>query len=119
MAVVVTEANAPERLMAVACLMENLEELSELELLWVDGGYTGKNFARVARQVCNARVEVIKRSDDACGFQVLPRRWVVERTFSWLLNSRRLRVDYELLPEVSESFIYASMIRILLRRLAS
>ena len=119
LAVVVTEANAPERLMAVACLMENLEELSELELLWVDGGYTGKNFARVARQVCNARVEVIKRRDSACGFQVLPRRWVVERTFSWLLNSRRLRVDYELLPEVSESFIYASMIRVLLRRLAS
>lgn len=119
LAVVVTEANAPERLMAVACLLEDLEELSELELLWVDGGYRGKNFARVTRQVCNARVEVIKRSDDCSGFQVLPRRWVVERTFSWLVSSRRLGLDYELLPEVSESFIYAAMIRILLRRLAA
>ena len=119
LAVVVTEANAPERLMAVACLMENLEELFDLKLLWVDGGYRGRNFARVVEQLCNAKVEIIKRSDDACGFQVLPRRWVVERTFSWLVSSRRLNLDYKLLPEVSESLIYAAMIRIMLRRLAA
>ncbi|EAZ88479.1 transposase [Crocosphaera chwakensis CCY0110] len=119
LAVVVTEANAPERLLALACLMEDIEELSQLELIWVDGGYTGNNFARVVGQLCNARVEVIKRSDDFGGFQVLPRRWVVERTFSWLVNSRRLSLDYELLPEVSEAFIYTAMIRIMLRRLAA
>ena len=79
---VVTQANAPERLLAVACLMEDIEELSQLELVWVDGGYTGDNLARVVRQLCNARVEVIKRSDNSSGFQLLPRRWVVERTFS-------------------------------------
>ena len=119
LAVVITEANAPERLLAAACLLEELEELSELKLIWVDGGYTGENLARVVQQLCNAKVEVIKRSDNSSGFQILPRRWVVERTFSWLVSSRRLGLDYELLPEVSESFIYASMIRILLRRLAS
>ena len=119
MAVVVTEANAPERLFAVACVMEDLEELSQLELIWVDGGYTGKNLARVVQQLCNAKVEVIKRSDESSGFQILPRRWVVERTFSWLVNSRRLSLDYELLPEVSEAFIYTAMIRIMLRRLAA
>lgn len=119
LAVVITEANAPERLLAAACLLEDLEELSELKLIWVDGGYTGENFARVVKQLCNAKVEVIKRSDNSSGFQVLPRRWVVERTFSWLVSSRRLGLDYELLPEVSESFIYAAMVRILLRRLTS
>ena len=112
----VTEANAPERLFAVACLMEDLEELSQLELIWVDAGYTGENLARVVRQLCNAKVDVIKRSDS--GFQVLPRRWVVERTFSWLVSSRRLSLDYELLPEVSEAFIYTAMVRLMLRRLA-
>ena len=81
----VTEANAPERLFAVACLMEDLEELSQLELIWVDAGYTGENLARVVRQLCNAKVDVIKRSDS--GFQVLSRRWVVERTFSWLVST--------------------------------
>lgn len=116
---VVTEANAPERLFAVACLMEDIEELSQLELIWVDGGYTGKNLARVVRKLCNAEVKVIKRSDDSSGFQILPRRWVVERTFSWLVSSRRLCLDYELLPEVSEALIYTAMIRLMLRRLSA
>ena len=119
LAVVITEANALERLLAAACLLEDLEELSELKLIWVDDGYTGENLARVVQQLCNAKVEVIKRSDNSSGFQILPRRWVVERTFSWLVNSRRLSLDYELLPEVSEAFIYTAMIRIMLRRLAA
>lgn len=113
----VTEANAPERLGAIACLLEDLEELSHLELIWVDAGYSGLNFARVVAALCQARVEVIKRSDP--GFQVLPRRWVVERTFSWFVSSRRLGLDYELLPEVSEAFIYAAMVRLMLRRLTA
>ena len=96
LAVVVSKANAPERLLAIACLMEDLKELSQLELIWVDAGYSGENFARVVGKLCRAStVEVIKRSDT--GFQVLPRRWVVQRTFSWLVSSRRLSLDYELL----------------------
>ena len=61
---------------------------------------------------------IIKRSDDAKGFQVLPRRWVVERTFAWLGGFRRLSKDYEALPRVSEAFIYAAMLHLMLRRLA-
>ena len=117
LAVVVTEANAPERLMALACLMEDLEELSQVQLIWVDAGYTGQSFAGWVKKLCGARVEVMKRSGS--GFEILPRRWVVERTFSWLINSRRLSVDYELLPEVSEAMIYAAMVRLMIRRLAS
>ena len=73
--------------------------------------------ARVVGQLCDAQVEVIKPNES--GFQVLPRRWVVERTFSWLISCRRLVVDYELLPFVSEALIYTAMIRLILRRLAS
>ena len=62
--------------------------------------------------------EVVKRSDDTQGFTVLPRRWVVERTFAWLGRYRRLSKDYEQLPESSEAMIYAAMRRLMLRRLA-
>ena len=70
-------------------------------------------------QVCGWFFEVIKRSDKAQGFVVLPRRWVVERTFAWLTQSRRLSKDYEVLPESSEAWIYIAMTRLMLRRLAS
>jgi len=62
--------------------------------------------------------EVIKRTEETVGFVVLPRRWVVERTFAWLGRYRRLSKDYEQLPETSEAMIYAAMVRIMLRRLA-
>jgi transposase len=63
-------------------------------------------------------LETIKRCDQAKGFVLLPKRWVVERTWGWLNGSRRLSKDYEVLPETSETFIYIAMIRIMLRRLA-
>ena len=59
------------------------------------------------------------RSDDVKGFVVLPRRWVVERTFAWLTQSRRLSKDYEGLPKSSEAMIYIAMTRLMLRRLAT
>jgi putative transposase len=61
---------------------------------------------------------VVLRSDDAKGFVLLPKRWVVERTLGWLMHCRRLVRDYEVLPETSETFIYLAMIRIMVRRLA-
>jgi putative transposase len=114
--VVVTEANTQERLGGVAVLMEEACESEKLQLLWVDQGYTGEKFARAIASVCDAQVEVVKRSE--AGFQILPRRWVVERTLGWLGRYRRLSKDYELLPEVSESMIYAAMVRLMLHRLA-
>ena len=71
----------------------------------------------VTISVCGASVQVVKRIEDR--FEVLPRRWVVERTFGWLGRYRRLSKDYELLPEVSESMVYAAMVRLMLRRLAT
>jgi len=113
--VVVTEANTQDRLGGVAVLMEEASESRGLQLLWADQGYSGENFARAICFLCGAKVEVVKRTE--AGFQVLPRRWVVERTLGWLGRYRRLSKDYELLPEVSESMIYAAMVRLMLLRL--
>lgn len=116
--VLVSEANMPERLGAIAALIELPEnELASLDLIWVDQGYRGKNFARVVEQVCGAAVEVSIKTEK--GFKILPRRWVVERTFAWFNHYRRLSKDYEKLPEVSEALIYSVMCRLMLRRLAS
>ena len=63
------------------------------------------------------RLQIVKRSDSA-GFEVLPKRWIVERTFAWLNRQRRLSKDYERLPATSEAFIYVAMIRLMVKRLA-
>lgn len=119
--VIVAEANGGERVLAAYALMELLEEnpetLEKVELLWVDAGYSGDNFALSVWLLIQARVEVIKRSQKE--FKVLPKRWIVERTFGWLNSYRRLSKDYEKLPEVSEAAIYAVMSRIMLRRLTA
>jgi len=70
------------------------------------------------QNVCGWILEIVKRSDDVKGFQVLPRRWVVERTFGWLGRYRRLSKDYEGLTETSEAMIYAAMIHLMARHLA-
>jgi transposase len=67
---------------------------------------------------CGWLVEIIKRSDTATGFVVLPRRWVVERTFGWLTRCRRLSKDYEVETTTSEAWIYAAMVQLMLGRLA-
>ena len=118
--VVVSEANAGERLLAAYTLMELLEERPELlekvEVIWVDSGYDGDKFALSVWLMIQAHVEVIRRTNQE--FQVLPKRWVVERTFGWFNQYHRLSKDYERLTEMSEAAIYAVMTRIMLRRLA-
>jgi putative transposase len=87
--------------------------IPNLEIIWVDQGYSGGNFARAIALLRTAQVEVIKWKTKE--FQVLPRRWVVERTFAWLTQNRRLVVDYEQLPEMRKAMIYAAMCRLMLR----
>jgi putative transposase len=90
-----------------------------LRLIWVDGGYTGDPFAhRVMEFRSKLKVEVVKRSDTTRGFKVLARRWVVERTFGWLMRHRRLVRDYETCTKSAEAFVFIALIRIQLRRLA-
>lgn len=110
-------------------LTDELKEgLPRLEVLWADGAYTSA-FRRWAEEERGWRVEVPRHRDRQLwrygleekprGFLVLPRRWVVERTFAWLGQTRRLAKDYERLPETGVAMIYAAMSRIMLRRLAS
>ncbi|MGJ5633719.1 IS5 family transposase [Nostoc sp. CALU 1950] len=118
--VVVSEGNASERVLAAYALMELVEERPELlekvEVMWVDSGYDGDKFALAVWLMIQAHVDVIRRTDK--NFEVLPKRWVVERTFAWFNQYHRLSKDYERLPEMSEAAIYAVMTRIMLRRLA-
>lgn len=117
--VVVSEGNAPERLLAAYALMELLEEhpevLEKVEVMWVDSGYNGDKFALAVWLMIQAHVEVMQRTEKE--FEVLPKRWVVERTFGWFNQYHRLSKDYERLPEMSEAAIYAVMTRVMLRRL--
>ncbi len=118
--VVVSEGNAGERVLAAYALMELLEERTELlekvEVIWVDSGYDGDKFALAVWLMIQAHVEVMRRTNKE--FEVLPKRWVVERTFGWFNQYHRLSKDYERLTEMSEAAIYAVMTRIMLRRLA-
>lgn len=115
-AVHVTSASVGERAGAQQMLVLFKEELPRLQKLWVDGGFGGKPFAEWAEQIGGWIVEVVHKIEQ--GFSVLPRRWVVERTFAWLYKCRRLCRDFERLCETVESLIYVAMIRLLLKRLA-
>jgi putative transposase len=88
-----------------------------LKLIWADAGYSGKLIDWV-KITCDWILEIVKRSNDVKGFQVLPHRWVVEHTFGWLGRYRRLSKGYEGLTESSQALIYAAMIRIMIKRLA-
>jgi putative transposase len=91
-----------------------------MRLIWADSAYAGALVTWVAslRRRCRLRLEIVKRTDDMKGFVVLPRRWVVERTFGWLGRYRRLSKDYEFLTATSEAMIHVAMIRLMVRRLA-
>ena len=91
-----------------------------LMLIWADGGYAGKLIEYVAEIPRHRRVklEIVKRSDNIKGFKVVPKRWIVERTFGWLIQSRRLVRDYEVKIENSEAMIYLSMSKRMLARIA-
>lgn len=88
-----------------------------LKLIWADGGYAGKLIAWVNRYH-GLKLEIVKRSDDVRGFTVLPKRWIVERTFSWFNKYRRLSKDYEYQIDSSETMIYLAMTHIMVRRLS-
>jgi len=119
LAVCVTPASTPERAGARQLLAVALRWLSGLRRLWVDNGYCGPEFAAWVRtQRRQLTVEVVSRTAGQRGFAVLPKRWIVERTFGWLMKQRRLVRDYEVKPEHAEAWIYIAMIGIMVRRLA-
>ena len=89
--------------------------------LFADGGYQGPQFADGVAKWClpQLAVEIVKRSDQAKGFEVLPMRWVVERTLAWLNRCRRLAKDFENLTDNALAFLRLASIRLMLRRLCN
>ena len=116
LAVVVHAANIQDRDGAKLLFTKVKGCFPRLKLIWADGAYAGQLIQWVAT-TCQWVLEIVKRCDQAVGFKVLPRRWVVERTFGWLGRYRRLSKDYEYLTETSETMIQISMIQLMLRRL--
>jgi transposase len=115
----VSPASVPEREGALDLLKGTLSSFKWLRRLWVDGGYEGSRFAENVQALQpRLEVEVVKRSDDVKGFKVLPHRWVVERTFAWLMRHRRVVRDYEKTESSAEAWIYLAMLRIQILRLA-
>jgi len=91
-----------------------------LRKLYADAGYQGPKFqAALKRVLRQAQIQIVKRSDTAQGFEVLPRRWVVERTIAWLNRCRRLAKDWENLSRTALAFLRLASIRLMMRRLCN
>jgi transposase len=117
MTVLVTAASVQDRDAAKPLLWNLRRAFPSIKLTWADGGYAGK-LVTWAKTWLRLRVEIVKRPDDLHTFQVLPRRWVVERTLSWITRHRRTVRDYERLAAHHETYVYWSMIIVMTRRLA-
>jgi putative transposase len=114
--VVVTAACVSESAGARLLLSRKPGGCKKLRKIWVDGGYFGTLLVWALERL-HLVLDVVKKPPEQVGFAVLPRRWVVERTFAWLNNHRRLSKDYERLMPTSEAFIHIAMMRLMLRRL--
>jgi putative transposase len=117
LAVVVHAADIQDRDGAKLVFEKLKGRFHRLQIMWADGGYAGKLVLWV-KDAFRWTLEIIKRSDDVSGFAVLPKRWIVERTFGWLGRYRRLSKDYEGRTDNSEAMILIAMTNLMSRRLA-
>jgi putative transposase len=116
LAIVVHAGNVQDRDGAKLVLAKLLGFFPRLSLIWGDGGYAGK-LIEWTKTLGGWTLQIVKRNDDLKGFVVLPRRWIVERTFAWLGRYRRLSKDYETLTDNSETMIRIAMINLMVHRL--
>ena len=114
---VVHAASIQDRDGAKLALRKLGDGFGRLKLIWADGGYAGQLVAWLAGLRHHRVLQIVKRNADVKGFTVLPKRWIVERTFAWLGRYRRHSKDYEALPESSEAMIRISMINLIVHRL--
>jgi transposase len=117
LAIVVTVAGLQDRDAGHRLLTALRSRFTTVVHVWADGGYAGR-LVVWARAVLALGVEIVKRTDDLAGFHVLPRRWVVERTFAWISKKRRCVRDYETRPDHHEAMVHIAMIMTMSRRLA-
>ena len=116
----VTAASVQDRDGAMSLLDVLRHRFSRLRVIWADQAYAGELIAWVwgLRPWRNVRLDIVKRPEGVKGFLLLPKRWIVERTFAWLGRYRRLSKDYEYLTQTSETMIRVAMIHLMVRRLA-
>jgi putative transposase len=114
--VVIHEASIQDRDGAKLVLEYVRKGFRRLTLIWADGGYAG-HLIEWTKKRLRCTLEIVKRSDDVKGFAVLPKRWIVERTFGWFGRYRRLAKDYEVITDNSEAMIRIAMINLMSRRL--
>ncbi len=120
LAVVVHPANIQDRDGARLVLAKLTHAFGWLRLIWVDGGYAGNLLSQWLKALLphrGLRLEVVKRTE-LHTFKILPKRWIVERTFGWLSNYRRFAKDYEYHPANSEAFILIAASKLMVARLA-
>lgn len=115
---VVHSADIQDRDGAATALKTILRRWPWLRHIFADGGYAGPKLRAALRKVGKFTLQIVKRTDKAKGFEVLPRRWVVERTFAWLGRCRRLAKDWEKSIATAEAWMLVAHIRLLTRRLA-
>jgi transposase len=113
----VLPANYQDRDVIAVLLKMATARLPTLKRAMADGGYQGAATAAAVQAEAGIPLEIVKRSDTAKGFVLLPKRWIVERTFGWLGRCRRLAKDFENLTRTHAAFVILAMIRIMLRRL--
>ena len=117
---VVTAASVQDRDGAMHLLDVLRHRFSRLRVIWADQAYAGDLIAWVwaLRPWPNVRLAIVKRPEGTKGFLLLPKRWIVERTFAWLGHYRRLSKDDEYVTQTSETMIRVAMIHLMVRRLA-
>ncbi len=117
-AVKVTAANESDQAGARKLFAESKDKIKNIKKIWVDGTYRGVEWHAEVKEQYGIELEVKQNEPGVKGFVAVAKRWVVERTFGWLVQSRRLVREYEKLAESTEAMIHLTMIRILVRRLA-
>jgi len=121
LALKITTAAVQDRDAARGLIKALVSTFGRLQVIWADGGYLGTlvQWVKNLRPFGKLRLEIVRRCDRLKGFRVLPRRWIVERTFGWFFKSRRLCRDYEVRPDHIEARLRICIIRLMFRRLAA
>ncbi len=121
LAIMITPASVQDRDAARGLIQHLVDRFGRLQVIWADGGYLGAlvQWVKQLHPFGKLHLEIVRRCDGAKGFKVLPKRWVVERTFGWFYKSRRLCRDYEVRLDHSAAMLRICMIRIMVRRLAN
>ena len=113
----VLPANIQDRDGSRALLARARRRFAFIERIFADAGYQGPKMAAVVAATGRWKIEIVKRSDKAVGFVVVPKRWIVERTFAWISRNRRLARDFERYATTVAAFVRLAMIRLMLKRL--